>query len=433
LVSAYFRVFPEALDEVIQVKFRRIFVVLLLVVACAGWILLRSKSTHADAEGESSAPTASTAVLVPVVKASRASISNQLVISAELRPFQEVDVHAKVAGYVKTIYVDVGDHVKANQVLAILEVPEIDAELKQAEAAIRQSRAEVNRLQSLVEQSESSHTAIHSNTTRLLQVVKDQPNLVAQQEVDDAVAKDKAAEAQVQSNKAGLVAAQEHLSVAEADRERVATLKSFARITAPFDGVVTKRYADTGAMVQAGTASNTQTMPVVRISENKKLRLSIPVPESAVPFIHLRAPVEVRVSALNRSFRGEIARFADSVDLQTRTMETEVDVDNTTGVLVPGMFASAVLITQNKDNVLSLPVEAISRSGNETKALVVGADNKLEERKLVLGVEDPSRVEVVSGVSPGEQVVLGIQNQLQPGQQVQPKLVQTSPQTNNKS
>jgi RND family efflux transporter MFP subunit len=171
----------------------------------------------------------------------------------------------------------------------------------------------------------------------------------------------------------------------------------------------------------------------VRISENKKLRLSIPVPESAVPFIHLRAPVEVRVSALNRSFRGQIARFADSVDLQTRTMETEVDVDNTTGVLVPGMFASAVLITQNKDNVLSLPVEAISRSGNETKALVVGADNKLEERKLVLGVEDPSRVEVVSGVSPGEQVVLGIQNQLQPGQQVQPKLVQTSPQTNNKS
>jgi len=405
------------------VRIRTIVVVLLLGLGCAAWLFLRSKPIRANEHAESSSTSTTDSILVPVTKVNKASISNQLVIAAELRPFQEVDVHAKVAGYVKVIYVDVGDHVKANQVLAILEVPEIDAQLKQAEASIRQSRAEVNRLQSLVEQSESSHAAVHSNTERLLQVIKSQPNLVAQQEIDDAVAKDKSAEAQVSSNKAGLVAAQEHLLVAEADRERVATLKSFSRITAPFDGVVTKRYADTGAMVQAGTASSTQAMPVVRIAENQKLRLSIPVPESAVPSVHLHAAVEVRVEALNRSFHGEVARFADSVDTQTRTMETEVDVNNAKGVLVPGMFASAVLVTQEKQDALSVPVEAVSRSGNQVKALVVTADNKIEERKLVLGVEDANRVEVLSGLSLGEQVVLGGQDQLRPGQEVRPKIV----------
>jgi RND family efflux transporter MFP subunit len=394
--------------------------VLIVVFALGGVIAWRSRA--ADPPDEKSHQGVE-ATLVPVTKVTQAPISNQLVISAELRPFQEVDVHAKVAGYVRVIYVDVGDHVRANQVLAILEVPEIDAELKQAEASIRQSRAEVSRLQSVVEQSESSHAAVHSNTERLLQVVKSQPNLVAQQEVDDAVAKDKASEALVSSNKAGLVAAQEHFSVAEADRERIASLKSFSRITSPFDGVVTKRYADTGAMVQAGTASSTQAMPVVRIAENQKLRLSIPVPEAAVPYIRVKAPVEVRVGALNKSFEGEISRFADSVDTQTRTMETEVDVDNRKGLLVPGMFASAVLVTQQKNDALSLPVEAISRSGNQSTALVVGPDNKVEERKLVLGVEDAERVEVVSGVRLGEQVVVGVQNQLRPGQEVRPKLV----------
>jgi RND family efflux transporter MFP subunit len=264
-------------------------------------------------------------------------------------------------------------------------------------------------------------------------VVKSQPNLVAQQEVDNVVAKDKSLEAEVASNKAGLAAAEEQLAVAEANRDRIASLKAFARIMAPFDGVVTKRYADTGAMVQAGTASNTQAMPVVRIAENRKLRLSIPVPESAVPSVHLHSPVDVRVDALHRSFRGEVARFADSVDTQTRTMETEVDVDNRQGTMVAGMFASAVLVARQRNDVLSLPVQAVSRSGNEVTALVVSPDNKLQQRTLVLGVEDADRVEIISGVQLGEQVVLGVQNQLRPGQEVRPKLVEPNPQPNSKS
>ena len=413
-------------------KIKIIIAGIILAAGVAVVVSTRSKAKN-DPPGDRQSAQATQGTLVPVTQVIRAPISNQLVISAELRPFQEVDVHSKVAGYVRVIYVDVGDHVKEGQTLAILEVPEIDAELKEAEASIRRSRAEVSRLHSQIEQAESAHSAAHSNAQRLQEVVKSQPNLVAQQEVDDIVAKDRSLEAEVASNRAGLAAAEEQLSVAEANRDRIASLKSFARITAPFDGVVTKRYADTGAMVQAGTTSSTQAMPVVRITETRKLRLSIPVPESAVASVHLRAPVEVRVDALQRSFQGQVARFADSVDIQTRTMETEVDVDNRQGSLMPGMFASAVLVAEQKNDVLSLPIQAVSRSGDHATAMVVGPDNKLQQRTLVLGIEDANRVEVVSGVQLGDQVVLGVQNQLRPGQAVQPKLVEPTPQPNGRS
>lgn len=414
----------------LTVKQRRIlggFAALVLIFAAV--IAVRSRATNNnEVEGSESQQDP----LVPVVEAVKTPISNQLLISAEFRPFQEVDVHAKVAGYVKSISVDVGDHVKANQILAVLEIPEIDAELKEADASIRRNTAEVERLRSQIQRAESAHNAAHSNAARLTEVMKSHPNLVAQQEIDDIVAKDKGTEADVDSYRAGLSAAQESLAAAKANQERIASLKAYSRIIAPFDGVVTKRYADTGSMIQAGTSSNTQAMPLVRIAENRKLRLVIPVPESAVPLIHLNAPVQVRVGALNRTFTGKVARFADSVDTQTRTMETEVDVENGSGILKPGMFASAVLVTQHKDSALTLPTQAISRSGDQAFAMVVGPGKKLEQRKLVLGIEAPDRVEVISGIQAGEQAIMGNQTQFQPGQVIQPKPVAQSPAENGK-
>ena len=121
------------------------------------------------------------------------------------------------------------------------------------------------------------------------------------------------------------------------------TLIEYTRVTAPFAGVITKRYADTGSMIQAGTASQTQAMPVVRLSENSLLRLILPVPESAVPTVHIGQPVEVRVPTLNRSFPGRVARFTGKISSSTRTMETEVDVPNPNLVLMPGMYAEVDL------------------------------------------------------------------------------------------
>lgn len=410
-----------------QLKNKVLLVVIVVILALAGvaWVARHPKSVPEDSA--ETGPMQGARPVVPVTVTSESPLSSQLLISAEFRPFQEVDVHAKVAGYVKAIHVDVGDHVKDNQTLAVLEIPEIDAEYKEAEASIRRAKAEVRRLESELQRAESAHSAAHSNATRLQDVIKTQPNLVAQQEVDEVVAKDKMSEANTDSYRAGLSAAQEQLSVAEANAERIASMKSYARIVAPFAGVVTKRYADTGTLIQAGTASNTQAMPLVRVAENQKLRLVIPVPESASALIKLHSSVEVRVPALNRSFSGEVSRFSDTVDKQTRTMETEVDVPNANGILIPGMFASAVLVTQQKEHAVTLPIQAVSRSGSQATALVVGPDSKLELRNLVLGIESADRIEVISGVRSGDKVVVGSQAQLQPGQQVQPRVIDAKP------
>ena len=141
--------------------------------------------------------------------------------------------------------------------------------------------------------------------------------------------------------RAALAAAEQQLAVSKATANKTHTLLEYARITAPFAGVITHRYADTGAMIQAGTSSQTQTMPVVQLSENDRLRLIIQVPESAVSHIRVGEPVDVRVESLGRTFPGVIARFAGKVNAETRTMETEVDVQNANLTLVPGMYAYA--------------------------------------------------------------------------------------------
>lgn len=388
-----------------------------LLAALLGILLLASCSgTPAkDRQADAASPT------VAVAKAERMDLSRAAVLTAEFRPFQEVDVHAKVAGYVKNMYVDVGDRVKAGQLLATLEIPELHDEVQQAEAAERQSEEEILRAQSDVERFESAHQVAHLSYTRLAAVSKTQPDLVAQQEVDDAMGRDRVSEAQVATAKAALAAAQQQLQVAKANQERVRTLFAYAQITAPFTGVVTRRYADTGSMIQAGTSSDTQSEPVVRLSQNDLLRLVIPVPESVVPEIHLGSPIQVTVPVLGKTFPGKVARFADQIDFATRTMHTEVDVPNPTLEMVPGMYAQASVVLNQKKNALAVPVQALDRSENGVTVMVVDANNTIQQRTVKPGIETPSDVEVISGLAENEVVVVGNRGQLRPGMKVQPR------------
>ena len=366
---------------------------------------------------------ASGEVPAAVVRAARRTMSNTLTISGEFKPFQDVDIHAKVAGYIRKIYVDVGDHVTTGQTLAELEVPELAAELTGADAAVRRSQEEIHRAQSDVERAESSHAAAHSAYFRLKQAAEAKTGLVAQQEIDDAQAKDLEAEAQVSSAKAALSAAQQQLQVAEATAKQYAALSSYSRITAPFAGVVTNRYADTGALVAAGTSSSTQATPVVRLAQVSVLRLCLPVPESVSAQIHLGDPVMVHVGALNRDIQGKVSRFADSLDVQTRTMETEIDFDNRDGHLIPGMYAKTSLSLAERKNALAVPLEAVERNGDDATVLAVNSQTVLEERRVKLGIEDDGRVEVVSGLTDGDRVVIGNRSQFRSGQKVRPKEV----------
>ena len=371
---------------------------------------------HAVERGTSDAPT------VAAVKIGRGDITQVLTIAAEFKPFQEIEVHAKVAGFLKSISVDVGDRVRAGQLLAVIEVPELQDEIRQDEAAVRRAAEEINRAQADLERARSAHDVAHIAADRLTNVMKVRPNLVAQQDIDEASGRDRVAEAQVATAQASLASARDQLEIAKAAGSKTQTLFDYARITAPFAGVITHRYADTGAMIQTGTSSQTQSMPVVRLSENDRLRLVIPVPESAVSRIHLGQHVDVTVQSLHRTVSGTVARFANRLDTDTRTMRVEVDVQNANLELVPGMYADASLSLDQVSGVVIAPVQAVDHSETGARVLAIGRDGTLESRAVTLGLETDDRVEVKSGLSEGDVVVVGSRAQLKPGTMVTPKL-----------
>jgi RND family efflux transporter MFP subunit len=377
-------------------------------------------SSHAESTG-SAVPS------VAVTKVTRGDLSQALAVTAEFRPFQEIEVHAKVAGYVKSINVDVGDRVAAGQLLAVLEVPEMQDELQQGLAAISHADEEINRAQADLDRTQSVHELAHLSASRLDSVIKARPNLVAQQDIDDATGRDRVAEAQVATAKAALAGARQQLAIAKATQAKTQTLFDYTRITAPFAGVITRRYADQGAMIQAGTASQTQTMPIVKLSQNSLLRLTIPIPESAVSHIHLGQRVSVKVSSLGQTLPGVVSRFASEVNDQTRTMHTEVDVKNPTFALVPGMYATVEVMLDERHGVLTVPIEAVDRAEGTARVVVVDADHRIQTRQIVLGIETPERVEVVSGLQDDDLVVLGNRTQLKPGTTVAPQLQSVQP------
>jgi RND family efflux transporter MFP subunit len=375
--------------------------------------------------GNGSAPVqaSGSAVTVGVTKVVKKSLGREITLSSELVPFQEIDVYAKESGYVKRLSVDYGTHVKAGQVMAILEIPELEAQLQEDQAEIKNAVNQVSRAQHELYRYQAQYKALHLQYTRLNGVFESQPGIVAQQEVDDAQGKDMAASAQVDAGQAALEAAQSQLSVAKAKLAHDQSLFDYSRITAPFSGVVTERYANLGTLVQAGTGSSTQAMPIVRLSEDDLFRLVIPVPESYVQYIRIGDHVDVRVPSLNRTFPGKVARFSVDVREDTRTMHTEVDVENPQRVLLPGLYADAELSLDRTGDVPTVPVQALTHERDKITVLVVNRNNELEDRPVQLGLQTPSDAEIVSGLNEGEQVVVSDRSGLKAGQKVHPQTV----------
>src|ERR1700729_1750799 len=363
------------------------------------------------------------AVTVGVTKVVKKSLGRQLTLSSELVPFQEVHVYAKESGYVKKLMVDYGTHVKLGQVMAILEIPELEAQLQEDRAEIKDAYNQVTRAQHELARYQAQYNALHLQFTRLNGVFQSQPGIVAQQEVDDAQGKDLAASSQVDAGQAALEAAQSQMAVAKAKLSHDQSLFDYSKITAPFSGVITDRYANLGTLVQAGTGSSTQAMPIVRLSQDDLFRLVIPVPESYVRYIHVGDHVDVHVPSLNRTFPGKVARFSVDVREDTRTMHTEVDVANPQRVLVPGLYADAEIALDQKVDVLSVPVQALIHEGNKTTVFLVNGSGQLEDRDVQLGLQTASDAEIISGLNEGEQVVVSDRSSLKAGQKVHPQTV----------
>jgi RND family efflux transporter MFP subunit len=381
-----------------------------------------SSCSKTGAAADKSSASAEVLPVVPVIKATRADLASDLALTAEFEPFQQVDVMAKVAGYVRSIKVDIGDHVHEGQILATLEIPEMDDDLAKAAAAIDQADAEVATAQDELKRAEAAHDLAHVSYTRIGDVVKKEPGLVPQQQVDEARSRDLVSEAQVSAAKSNLRTSEQRTRVARAEKNRLETLHKYTTISAPFDGVVTKRYANAGSMIQAGTASQTQAMPIVQLSQNNLLRLILPVPESVVSRIHVGETLDVNVSSLGKTFAGRVARFADKIQESTRTMDTEVDVPNPALTLIPGMYAEVVLRLDGRNNVLAVPTDAVDRSGPSPRVYSVDAAGAIHIVAVSTGLETDQRVEVRSGLKEGDTVVVGRRAGLKEGEQVQVRL-----------
>ena len=314
---------------------------------------------------------------------------------------------------------DIGDKVRQGQTLAVLEVPELQAQVVGAQAGIAQSQQNIARLQSEVAREESSYAAVHAAYVRLKQASDQQPGLVAAQELEDALARDKAASAQVDAAKSAVAAGQGQLGVSRAENLRVGSLVKYATITAPYTGVVTMRYADTGALIPAGTAEGLN-QAVVRLAQSDVLRLRMPVPEQDVPMVHVGSNVTVHVQATGQDFPGTDLRFTRDVSNATRTMLTEVDVKNPTLALTPGMYADVTFNLQEKQNTLIVPASAVIQ-GDQPAVMLVDGDDEVVKRPVVLGIASANKQEVTSGLGPGDRVIIGGLSTLQPGEKVTPK------------
>jgi RND family efflux transporter MFP subunit len=389
-----------------------------LVVSVAIGFLACSGNANRRVEANAST------ITVGVTKVARKSLGRNITLSSELVPFQEIDVYAKESGYVKKLLVDYGAHVKAGQLIAILEIPELEAQLQEDQAEIKNATNQVSRAQHELNRYQAQYNALHLQYTRLNNVFQSQPGIVAQQEVDDAQGKDLAASSQVDAGQAAVEASQSQLSVVKAKLVHDQSLFDYARITAPFSGVVTERYANLGTLVQAGTGSSTQAMPIVRLSQDDLFRLVIPVPESYVRYIKIGDRVSVRVPSLNRTFPGKVARFSVDVKADTRTMHTEVDVLNPDKVLMPGLYADADLTLEHKEDIPSVPLQALNHENDKTTVFVVNANGVIEDRPISLGIKTASDAEVISGLTEGEQVVVSDRSGLKAGEKVHPQVVQ---------
>jgi RND family efflux transporter MFP subunit len=389
-----------------------------LPLACLLLVVAGSSGCHRSP----STSEASILPVAPVVQPRQGALSKQLEVAGELIPYQEVELHAKVSGYIRHIYVDIGDRVHKGEDLADLDIPELVAQVDEAKSGVLRSHEDVLSAKSAVVRAEADHAALRAAYVRLKQAAAARPGLIAQQELDDAQAKDSASAAQVDAASSDFSAMQQALAAAKANSAHYSALASYAHIAAPFSGVVTWRYSDTGALVQAGTSS-ASAQPVVKLAQTDVLRLRLPVPESLAGYVHIGDPARIRIEATGQDLTGNVVRTTGALDLATRTLQVEIDLNNANGKLLPGMYADVTLDIQRAGTGLTLPIQAVDLSGGQPYALVVSSQGRIEKRVVELGIQTPTRVEVLSGINNSDRVVAANLSSYTPGEAVRAQQV----------
>ncbi len=387
---------------------------ILFTLSCGG----PKEPTPAEKKKISEPPT------VAVSKVIRTDLGSDFTVTAEFRPYQEADLYAKVSGYLSKLNVDLGDSVRSGQLLAVLEVPELNQELEHATQTEKRIQLETGRAKGDVERAQSVLNLRQVTFERIQSIAEKRPNLIARQELDDAQARFEESRGQLAAAQANLAAAEQQIQVSLASRARIQSMLEYLRITAPFSGVVTARYVFPGSLIQSGTSSATQAKPVVRISQINRLRLVTAVPESLISRLKTGQPLEIKVDTLKRVFQGKVSRFSDSVSSVTRTMEMEIDLPNPDLILKPGMVAHVAIPVERRQRVLVIPTAAVVEREGKPVVYKITENQTISITPVQRGFETNELVEILSGLNEGDLAVTTGHTQLKADQKVQTKTVE---------
>ena len=314
---------------------------------------------------------------VQTIHPKHGEIVRRVTLPGNVMAYQEATLYAKVAGYLKTINVDKGDTVKEGDLLAEIEAPEMLADLVKAKAEAEAAQLDYK---------------------RVTEAQKKASDLVVPQTVDAAKAKS---------------------GVAVAGVQRIETLLGYAKITAPFSGIITKRWVDPGALIPAATSSSSpKSAAVVTLMDFNRVRIDVAVPDTEAPFVEKDLPVKVTVDELpGRVFDGAITRFAYALDESTKTMTTEIETSNPDLALRPGMWASVEIELHKNQNALLIPAEALVTEKNKNSLFVV-RDGKAQKVSVTTGFDDGVNVEILKGCAPGDAVIVAGKQSVTDGQKV---------------
>jgi RND family efflux transporter MFP subunit len=369
-----------------------------LLVCCIAVTAVRF--FHAHAVAKAGAIAYSTPPPVDVVIARPATVGQDLVLPGETAAWYETTIYARVNGYVAKWSVDIGDHVNKGQVLATIETPELDAELEAARAQLRASQAQVEARKAEAEFSKTTNERW-----------RDSPKgVVSDQERESK-------KADYESSEARLYAANAQVNLDKSKVDQYSALTEFKQVRAPFDGTITERKIDIGNLVTAGSGSTTT--PLYRMAQTDPLRIFVDVPQSASgELMSPGVPAEIRATgAVGGVFSGKIARSAESINAQARTMRVEVDMPNANHALVPGMYVNVAFRLPPR-GLVEVPAAALIFRASGTQVAQVDANEKIRFADVVIARDNGSLVELASGVQPGDKLVLNISSQIASGQKV---------------
>jgi RND family efflux transporter MFP subunit len=353
---------------------------------------------------------------VNVVAVTRSSGKSQLVLPGNIQAVTEVPILARASGYIKTRNVDIGDRVTAGQLVAEIEAPDFDQQVKQARAAREQSMASLEQANANLVQGKSTEKM--SRVTAERWATLSQQGVVSRQENDTYQSQYETQRANVQALEKAVIVARSNIAVTDANVGRLTEMQGFFKVRAPYAGVITLRNVDTGGLVTEGTTL------LFRIAQTDRLRAYVNVPQSEARSVHVGQVAKLSIADLpSRIFAGSVTRTSNSLDPSTRTLLTEVQVANPDGALIPGMYADVDLTTPRNDPPALIPGDTLVLRSDGPQVAVVLPDNTVHFQKIQLGRDYGDRIEVLSGLEAGQNVIINPSDAVQEKRKVAPVLV----------